>query len=146
MSGGVSDSAKSSGDGGSRTRTALRPPVTEIGVTTIPPRPRDAAETIIGRHMSQARANERFSVKLARAYFEAKKTNDVEVSLYVDTADEIAIAFSLLLDIVMLLGVLDIEKTELANRSVAKKPSGLLIELMNGSVIRITIKPELSKV
>ena len=134
-----------SGDGGSRTRTALRPPVPETGVTTIPPRPRDATEKTI-RKMSQGRANERFADKLALVYFEAKKTSDVEVSLLVDTPDEVTLAFSILLDILMMLGVLDMQKTHLANRSAPKKSPGLLIELKNGSVIRIAIKPELSKV
>ncbi len=94
--------------------------------------------------MSQGRANERFADKLALAYFEAKKNPDVEVSLLVDTADEITLGFSILLDILMMLGVLDMKKTHLGNRSVPKKPPGLLIELKNGSVIRIAIKPELS--
>jgi hypothetical protein len=134
---------KPSGDGGSRTRTALRPPVPETGVTTIPPRPRDATEKTI-RKMSQGRANERFADKLALAYFEAKKNPDVEVSLLVDTADEVALAFSILLDILMMLGVLDMKKTHLGNRPAPRKPPGLLIELKNGSAIRIAIKPELS--
>ena len=84
------------------------------------------------------RAIGRFAAKLALAYIEAKKP-DVEARLYVDTCSEVAIAYEQLLVIINVLNEADVEKTLRAPRDVFSK----IIELKNGSAIKISIKPEL---
>ena len=83
-------------------------------------------------------AIERFAGKMALAYTEAKKP-DVEARLYVDTQDEVHLAHAQLLIILSELDELDLEKTVRAPSIPGRKA----IELRNGSVIMVSIKPEL---
>jgi len=83
---------------------------------------------------ARVRANERFAKELARAYFESRKP-DVEARFYVDTQGEILLAYGILFSTIEMLGEVDREKSIHA-------PLGV-IELKNGSAIRVAIKPEL---
>ena len=81
----------------------------------------------------QVVATHRFADKLAVAYSESMKP-DVEARLYVDTVSEIKIAFETLLAVLEMLGQVDRKSVSIS--------SGM-IELKNGSAIKISIKPEL---
>jgi hypothetical protein len=83
-------------------------------------------------------ANERFAKKLAEAFFSAEKAPEVEVSFLVDTKEEAVLAWLFLSDAAETLRKLDVSKTVLA-RGYRD------IELLNGSVIRIALKPELAR-
>lgn len=100
----------------------------------------------------QVKANKRFADELARAHFAAKEPG-VEVRLYVDTEVEVQLAHSLLVEVNRAFDSFDLEKTIMEGTKSfmttfflnGKFPPWREIELKNGSVIKISIKPELSR-